>query len=369
MANSKHLNILKQGVTVWNEWRTNNPDICPDLTKAILREADLTHALLYKADLTAATLTRASLREADLTKACLIQARLFGATLTKATLTEANLTMANLTKATLTQATLTQATLREANLTAADLAKTDLFEANLTKADLTAADLRGSDLQRALLVQANLKGANLKNCRIYGNSVWNLVVDGETQQSDLIITPRNEPTITVDNLSVAQFVYLHLNNQNIRHLIDTMNSKVVLILARSTPERKVILDAIREKLRGYDYLPVLFDFEKPTSQDVTGTVELLARMARFIIADLSEASRIPHDLATVVPFLRTTPVVPLRMTGARGYSLCDDLESYSWVLGTYNYDSAERLISVLGEKVILPAEAKVKELAGKAKNP
>ena len=39
--------------------------------------------------------------------------------------------------------------------------------------------------------------------------------------------------------------YLLLNNEEIRHVIDTITSKVVLILGRFMPERKAILDAIR----------------------------------------------------------------------------------------------------------------------------
>ena len=47
--------------------------------------------------------------------------------------------------------------------------------------------------------------------------------------------------------------------------------------------------------------PSLFDFEKPDSKDLTGTVQTLANMARFIIADLTDPSCIPHELAMVVP--------------------------------------------------------------------
>jgi hypothetical protein len=36
-----------------------------------------------------------------------------------------------------------------------------------------------------------------------------------------------------------------------------------------TPERKAVLDALREELRKRDYLPVLFDFDKPASRDIT----------------------------------------------------------------------------------------------------
>jgi hypothetical protein len=45
----------------------------------------------------------------------------------------------------------------------------------------------------------------------------------------LIITPPDEPVVTVDNLEVAQFVYLLLNNEKIRDVINTIGEKGVLI--------------------------------------------------------------------------------------------------------------------------------------------
>ena len=90
--------------------------------------------------------------------------------------------------------------------------------------------------------------ANLTGCRIYGMSAWDLNLEG-VRQADLIITRRGQPEITVDNLEMAEFIYLLLNNERIRHVIDTITSKVVLILGRFTPERKAVLDALREELR------------------------------------------------------------------------------------------------------------------------
>ena len=37
MANEEHLALLKKGVTAWNAWRDENPDIDPDLFEANLR--------------------------------------------------------------------------------------------------------------------------------------------------------------------------------------------------------------------------------------------------------------------------------------------------------------------------------------------
>ncbi len=39
MANQEHLNIFRQGVDGWNEWRKQHPEIRPDLTRANLGDA------------------------------------------------------------------------------------------------------------------------------------------------------------------------------------------------------------------------------------------------------------------------------------------------------------------------------------------
>ena len=160
-------------------------------------------------------------------------------------------------------------------------------------------------------MEADFTGADLTGCRIYGISAWGLKLDEETKQRNLVITPEDEPEITVDNIEVAQFIYLLLNNQKVRDVIDTITSKVVLILGRFTDERKAVLDALREELRKRDYLPILFDFEKPRSRDTDETITLVARMARFIVADISDAKSVLQELRAIVPDLPSVPVQPI----------------------------------------------------------
>jgi hypothetical protein len=159
---------------------------------------------------------------------------------------------------------------------------------------------------------------------VYGISAWGLKLDQGTKQENLIITDGSEPEITVDNIEVAQFVYLLLHNQKIRNVIDTITSKSVLILGRFTDDRKKVLDALREELRKRDYLPILFDFDVPATRDITETVSLLARMARFIIADLTDPSSIPKELEAIVPSL-AVPVQPLLEGASRPYAMFKDL--------------------------------------------
>src|SRR5262249_35126497 len=159
----------------------------------------------------------------------------------------------------------------------------------------------GTNLTYARLVDADLTDADLTGCRIYGVSAWGLKLSDKTRQRNLIITRwmRNEPEITVDDIEVAQFIYLLVNNQKIRNVIDTITSKVVLILGRFTNERKAVLDALRAELRKRNYLPILFDFDKPASRNTDETITLLARMARFVIADISDAKSILQELRAI----------------------------------------------------------------------
>ncbi len=124
-------------------------------------------------------------------------------------------------------------------------------------------------------MDTDLTGADLTGCRIYGVSAWGLKLERAKQQN-LVITPRNEPEITVDNIEVAQFIYLLLHNQKIRDVIDTITSKVVLILGRFTDERKAVLDALREELRKRNYLPILFDFDVPAARSGPSAFSLIA---------------------------------------------------------------------------------------------
>lgn len=396
MSNQEHLDLLKQGVAFWNQWRkdhhANRPDLSEaDLSRTNLREANLSQADLYGANLSGADLVKANLREANLFNARFDAANLSQADLRRASLHEAylyksNLSGVDLRRANLNGAYLYKSDLRNANLAEANLSETifsgaDLSEADLCRARLVKANLSRTRLIRANLMEANLKwanlseadlsGADLRGCSIYAISAWNVELK-ETNQSGLIITRSDEPTITVDNLKVAQFIYLLLNNKDIRDAIDTITSKVVLILGRFTPERKAILDALRDELRKQNYSPVMFDFEKPTSRDLTETVNTLAHLARFIIVDLTEPSSAPHEVATIIPqcVVPVQPLIsqePLIVKGSvverHEYAMFEDLRRrYHWVLPTFRYRSTNELLLSLQTQIIAPSEQKARDL-------
>ena len=343
MANWQQLEILKQGVEIWNKWRNEYPNIRIDLSDASFVEADLRRVNLSKALLCNAYLPKANFRDAILDEV----------DLSRAYLQEADFSRAYLVKADFSNTYLMKADLREA----------DLSRAYFNGTDLTEAKLRGADLSRASFMGAHLEKANLTGAYIHGISVWGVHLK-DAVQSNLVITSRGEPKITVDNLEVAQFIYLLLNNQKIRHVINTITSKVVLILGCFSAERKLVLDAIREELRKQDYLPVLFDFEKPDSRDLTETVSTLAHLARFIIIDLTDPSSAPHEIAILAPqcIVSIQPLL-LQNDSRDEYVMFRDLQQrYHWVLPTYRYQDAPSLLASLKEHLITPAEQKAQEL-------
>lgn len=348
MANQEQLTILKdRGVEEWNLWRLIHPRTRPDLRNAHLLGADLTYAHLNEADLYKADLRYANLKGTHLNGANLMSATLNGAHLRYAYLNGANLLEANFGRADLSHAHLDHA---------------DLDNAILSWADLSHTSLREAHLRQATLVETNLEYAILTGCDIYGISAWNVKLRG-AKQNNLIITPSGEPTITVDNLEVAQFIYLLLNNPKIREVIDTVAKKAVLILGRFTPERKVVLDAIREKLRTLNFLPIVFDFERPTARDFTETIMTLAGLSCFIIADITNPRSSPLELQATVPNYMT-PFVPIIQEGEQPFAMFTDLQNKyrDWVLDTLLYDTPSNLINVLERAIVQPALARQTEL-------
>jgi len=100
MANEEHLLVLEQaieeGIDVWNDWRRNNPEIKPDLSKATLRGFNLSKGNFeavnfYKANLSETKLSCTNLSKANLRKAILRSTHLIRANIRDSDLSKARL--------------------------------------------------------------------------------------------------------------------------------------------------------------------------------------------------------------------------------------------------------------------------------------
>lgn len=150
MANQEHLDVLKQGVEAWNQWRRKQPTL-PILSRAILNSTDLKRVNFFAVDLSGANLRGSDLSGASLNRANLVRADLSGAILSDADLSGTNLGEAHL---------------NEALLLGADLSGARLFGTNLSDANLSDAYLSGTDLNRANLSGANLNGTNFSEAKV-----------------------------------------------------------------------------------------------------------------------------------------------------------------------------------------------------------
>ena len=200
MANPEQVEILKQGIEVWNRWKKyQNKQI--DLMYVNLTEADLAGADLSATNLVEAKLIGTNLDGVNLNGSSLHGADLRGANLSNATmyfadlsgdgrdLGDVNLNGANLkrihlhstnmTRARLKNAILIDAWLNEANFYLADLSDCFLNNVHLsytdfTFANLTNADLSGAELESVFLSNTKLNGVDLSTVRI-GHCSFNAV--------------------------------------------------------------------------------------------------------------------------------------------------------------------------------------------------
>lgn len=346
MGNTIHREKLEQGKKIWNAWRKDNPEVIPNFSNVDLANRDFS---LFN-------LSGTNFVGAGLSDVKFVNTNLSGANFGYAELSRADFRGANLR-----DAKLIGVALPGIDLSFADLTGANLHRANLMHAILYDAKLIGANLIFTSLTGANFENADLTGCSVYGCSAWNVKLRGALQR-DLIITPEGEQKITVDNLEVAQFIYLLLNNERIRDVINTIGRKGVLILGRFT-ERKNVLEALRVELRRRDYVPIVFDFERPNDRDFTETVMTLAGMCLFIIADMTKPKSVPYELAMTVPNFMI-PFVPIIQEGEEPFAMFVDLwkKFRGWVLEPLVYDSVEELREVFDRAVLEPVKQRHQEL-------
>lgn len=307
VPDGSHRKMLQQGAHAWNEWRRSNPGIRPRLGYTRLRKADLSGYDFDGADMPFCILSRC---------------------------------------------TFTGCTFRGA----------DLRGSSLRRGDLTGANLDGAVLRHVSLAECTVQDAVFANCAIYGLSAWNLVGTPKVQSNMEISADFDEPSITVDNLEVAQLVFLLLHNRKIRDVINTVGEKGVLILGRFR-ERKHVLDAIKAEIGKHGLLPIVFDFERPTDRDFSETVLTLVGMSRFVVADITKPQSVPHELELTIPNFMI-PFVPLIQKPEEPYAMFQDLwiKHRDWVLDPLRYSSVEQLVRVFEKGVIRPANERRQKL-------
>jgi uncharacterized protein YjbI with pentapeptide repeats len=216
MANQEHLDILRQGVEFWNEWKTEYliayPDTYFDLSGIDLREINLSRANLSIVDFSASNLSRAILENASLFETNFSKANLCDANFGFSSIAFVNFNGANLDRADFDgvyfsgAASFVQATLRSARIRGAYLRAADFSMANLEGANFCGTtfgrDITINDGSYEPLIRTTFEGANLSRVRIEEARVYAI----DLSEADL-----SEATLTDVN-----FIGTNLNGTNFR---------------------------------------------------------------------------------------------------------------------------------------------------------
>ena len=252
MPNPDHVAKLSSDAKVWNEWRNANPFIRPDLS-----DLDLN-----------------SIRTGpvNLVFGSALDHRFDGYDFSAAILDGINFARHNVARLRVRGASMKRCALTGHHLTDFDLTNCDLTDADLSGCQLEGTRLAGAKLIRtdfafSVFVRTQLQGADLTGAEVYGTAVWDVYLDG-AQQTDLRVTAPDGSVFTVDNLKLAQFIYLLIANRDIREVIDSMTSRTVLILGRFSKEREAFLGYTRNAVRKRGLLPLVFDSPPPTSRNL-----------------------------------------------------------------------------------------------------
>ena len=391
------LSLLEKGPGYWNEWRKAHPSEKPQLsgiqfpTRIIngqgagvrLRDLDLSEAEFRGVQLHFAGLQGVRLDRANIRESLIMQSVIENCSFVEANLTQTCLGSTKIGCSRFDSADMLRAHLMQVDTHACCFAKTCLDSANLSMSTFEGCkfesanleeslcgsskfincDFSGANLQRASMVKTELTSCDLSQAHVYGINAWDVSISKDTNQANLALTAeRDQNKITVDDLRVAQFIHLILNNSNIRQVIDTLGAKAVLILGRFAGDNKSTLEALRNALRRRGFIPIIFDFDRPTQKDFTETVATLAGLCLFVIADITSPKSVPLELDATVPNLMI-PFVPILQEGEEPFSMFRDLwNKYDWVFEPLLYDNLENLVNVLDAAVIEPALKKHKLL-------
>ena len=149
-----------------------------------------------------------------------------------------------------------------------------------------------------------------------------------------------------------------LDGEEVSQMLSDIAARSVLILGRFTKKRKAILDAIRKALATppRQYVPIVFDFEKPSDRTLIGSIVRFAAVSRFVIADLSDPKSVPAELQAIVPQFISLPVMPIIEATQREYPVADDILSRQSVTPVVPYRDEAHLMAILDEQILAPAE-------------
>lgn len=173
MADTRHQQKARSGVTAFNDWRQNNPHGSVDLSGTNLEDVDLDGFNFARVNLRGSHLKGRTLRNVDFTDADLTETQMSGCDLTSAKfsagtiLHSTKLQSAKFSAETLAEVANLKGVVFEGcqlaglNFAAKDLAACNFNHCNLTATNFSKAALREARFENATLTRTSFVGANL----------------------------------------------------------------------------------------------------------------------------------------------------------------------------------------------------------------
>ncbi len=202
----------------------------------------------------------------------------------------------------------------------------------LTDSNFSGATFINCNLNRVNLTNADFTVKEIKETVIYGVSLWDIKISEESLQSKLVIEKtydlysdiiaEGRIPMMVEDIELAQFIYYLSDHKKLRDTLNILNNRGVLLLGRFKNGGLERLYKLREWFTKRNYLPMIFDFDRPNSLDYTETIVTMSGLSKLVIADLSGDS-VPQELHAILStFIK--PVVVYYDT--QPYSMIKDLK-------------------------------------------
>jgi len=392
MANPQHVATLLKGVPHWNRWRARHPELRPDLREFSARAL---HGSILGLNLKGANFSNADLRQADLYRCWLVDADFSGADLRGAVLGEVTAGGASFRRAKLRAAVMMKgvfwgadfrgadfvtlppkadidsssppadswwwtkpalingASMERCNLRGAKVGSSCFDQVDLTDAKLTRADLREASLEIVQMIRTDVDGADFHGCSITALTAFDLR-GRPFDETQLRVKTVRGAVVVVDFLEAAQFVSM-LSSERLGLALDRIAPKVVLILGRFSRDRKPVLDDLRKALTALGWMALVFDF--PAPKGITQTFKVLASLAGWVIADVTEATEVRREITHIAERHRTVPIFPiLQGRRAEWFGLDELRDEGSNIAATFRYRDTSHLLASLDEALVKPAQ-------------
>lgn len=210
MANEEYLNKLKNSIKEWNKWRVENPKISPSL-----RNIDFASEFPNKNEIydlpsfEGGNFSNIDLHGASLRNGFFINCSFDGSRINFADLVDGYFQSCSFRNVCMCVTKIGSATFNNCIFEDSDLSYCSAEETSFMGSEFI-----NTKLENVSFVSNNFTDTKLIGCSVYGISSWDLNLENSTQQN-LIITKEDQPIITVDNIELAQFLYLCYRTGNL----------------------------------------------------------------------------------------------------------------------------------------------------------